>query len=91
MRNHSAPIFSLFEVQTVCGLGIHLTLRLSLHLKTASQVLRTARTGAAQGEREEGRGEALSCLPLQNQTASPALCSQKGANAATQLSKYQAT
>lgn len=32
--NHSAPIFSLFEVQTVCGLGIHLTLRLLLHLKT---------------------------------------------------------
>lgn len=34
VRNHPAPIFSLFEVQTVCGLGIHLTLRLSLHLKT---------------------------------------------------------
>ena len=57
VRNHSAPIFSLFEVQTVCGLRIHLTLRLSLHLKTASQVLRTARTGAAQGERGEGGGE----------------------------------
>lgn len=27
--NHSAPIFSLFEVLTVCGPGIHLTLRLS--------------------------------------------------------------
>lgn len=32
--NHPAPIFSLFEVQTVCGLGTHLTLRLSLNLKT---------------------------------------------------------
>lgn len=59
VRNHSAPIFSLFEVQTVCGLRIHLTLRLSLHLKTASQVLRTARTGAAQGERGEGGGRSI--------------------------------
>lgn len=32
--NHSAPIFSLFEVQTVCGPGIHLILRLSRSLRS---------------------------------------------------------
>lgn len=32
--NHSAPIFSLFEVLTVCGPGIHLTLRLSWSLRS---------------------------------------------------------
>ena len=31
--NHSAPIFSLFEVQTVCGPGIHLILRPSWSLR----------------------------------------------------------
>lgn len=35
--NHSAPIFSLFEVQTVCGPGIHLLLRLSQSFR--SQIL----------------------------------------------------
>lgn len=32
--NHSVPIFSLFEVQTVCGPGIHLVLRLSRSLRS---------------------------------------------------------
>lgn len=92
VRNHSAPIFSLFEVQTVCGLGIHLTLRLSLHLKTL--LVKSWELQGQELHREKKKragGEILSLLPHRNQTASPALCALNAVNAATQLSKYQAT
>lgn len=41
--NHSAPIFSLFEVQTVCGPGIHLILWLSQTVRIQTLCLMEAR------------------------------------------------
>lgn len=65
VRNHSAPIFSLFEVQTVCGLGIHLTLRLLLHLKTL--LVKSWELQGQEQPREKkkrgGRGEKSSTTP----------------------------
>lgn len=65
--HHSAPIFSLFEVQTVCGPGIHLVLRLSQTLR--SQILCPMEVRECE-PREKGNEKAerikslLKCTPL---------------------------
>lgn len=92
VRNHSAPIFSLFEVQTVCGLGIHLTLRLSLHLKTLlvkSWELQGQEPRREKKKRAGGRN-LISPTTLKSNSFTSSLCSEKGVNAETQLPKYQA-
>lgn len=91
VRNHSAPIFSLFEVQTVCGLGIHLTLRLSLHLKTLlvkSWELQGQELRREKKKRAGGRN-CLSPTTSKSNSFAGSLCSEKGVNAETQLSEYQ--
>lgn len=84
--NHSAPIFLLFELQTVCGLGIHLTLRLSLSLKTL-----LVKSWEPQGQEPERKkeGRLLSCRQQQNQTGSARrICSEgsEGSNSAISVS-----
>lgn len=51
--NHSAPIFSLFEVLTVCGPGIHLTLRLSWSLRSWIVSPMEARGESQKGEKKK--------------------------------------
>lgn len=91
VRNHSAPIFSLFEVQTVCGLGILLTLRLSLHLKTL--LVKSWELQGPEPHREKkkraGARNLTSTTTSKSNSFTSSLCSEKGVNAETQLSKYQ--
>lgn len=91
VRNHSAPIFSLFEVQTVCGLGIHLTLRLLLHLKTLLVESWELQGQEQPREKKKGggqRGEIFYHTKIKEFHQLSALW--EGVNAETQLSKYQA-
>ena len=65
---HSAPIFSLFEVQTVCGPGIHLLLRLSQSFRRQILCPMEARECEPRkkggNEKAERRKSGLKCTPL---------------------------
>lgn len=91
VRNHSAPIFSLFEVQTVCGLGIHLTLRPSLHLKTL--LVKSWELQGQKPHREKkkraGRKNLISPTTSKSNSFTSSLCSENGMNAEIQLSIKQ--